>query len=121
MLVELSLLGSQNKAYVSTKMSNSRLSRFEACSYVGVGRFQAGAIPTHLSVAPTMVGASTNGDHGNWFLHESRDQVLQLNLDEYPIGKAVQATIDKDHFRNLLNKLGKPEEFLRLFVRTILY
>ena len=117
MLVELSLLGSQNKAYVSTKMSNSRLSRFEACSYVGVGRFQAGAIPTHLGVGPTMVGASTNGDHGNWFLHESRDQVLQLNLDEYPIGKAVQATIDQDHFRNLLNKLGKSEEFLRLFVK----
>tara|TARA_B100000035_G_scaffold308994_1_gene314511 strand:- start:900 stop:1730 length:831 start_codon:yes stop_codon:yes gene_type:complete len=64
-----------------------------------------------------MVGVSSNGDQSNWFLHESRDQVLQLNLDEYPIRKAVQATIDTDHFRNLLNKIGKPEGFLRLFVK----
>tara|TARA_B100002019_G_scaffold289464_1_gene305132 strand:- start:1483 stop:2322 length:840 start_codon:yes stop_codon:yes gene_type:complete len=66
-----------------------------------------------------MVGASTTSELEPFFLHESRDQVLQLNLDEYPIRKAVQATIDKDHFRNLLNKLGKSEEFLRLFYSRV--
>lgn len=115
-LLGLNLLGSKCRAYVS--ISNSHITpRFEECSYIGIGRFNTDVVPDSLAMSPTVVGASSSNQQ-HWFLHESADrEVLQLNLTEYPIRKAIEATIDRDGFRNLLNKLGKAEGYLRLFLK----
>lgn len=118
-IIGAQMLGSDAQIYYEHPIAKGDESKVEEAEYVAAGNISVGMITDTFAIAVADTGFMIALENGPGVLFETSDstKVYRVNPSGEPLVPIVAAEISESGLRNLINKTGKSQEHMFLFVK----